>query len=116
MVTKAQFSTPVTNSDYIKHQLLLKAFEVQLKREKSIEPDEALFVTCKNAKWKLHNGDSSNGRSTVRSGNSTTQSSLRATIRNAARKVTGKRTTGLKEQIERGKAKTHTLEKLTVRG
>jgi len=62
MVTKPKFSRTVTNSDYIKPQLLLNSYEAELKREKSIKPSQALFPPSKNAKWKRHNRDSSNGR------------------------------------------------------
>lgn len=55
MITKAQFSTAVTNSDYVKLQALLTAYEVELKREKSIEPGQALFASGKSTKWKRPN-------------------------------------------------------------
>ena len=70
MITKAQFSSTVTNSDYIKHQSLLTAYEVELKREKSIEPSQASFVSGKNTKWKRPNGES--GKTTTRTRDSTT--------------------------------------------
>ena len=38
MITKAQFSLTVTNSDYIIPESLLAAYEVQFQREKLIEP------------------------------------------------------------------------------
>jgi len=44
------------------------------------------------------------------------QSSLRATVMNAARKVTGRRTAGLSGQMERGKVDTRALDNGTVRG
>jgi len=52
MVTKPQYSTTVTNSDNMKHQLLVPGFEAEVKRAKSIEPGQALFAPSKNEKWK----------------------------------------------------------------
>jgi len=70
MITKVQFSSTVTNSDYIKLQSLLTAYEVKLKREKSIELSRALFVSGTNTKWKWPNGES--GKTTTRTRDSTT--------------------------------------------
>jgi len=69
-ITKAQFSSTVTNSDYIKLQSLLTAYEVELKRAKSIEPSQGLFVSGTNTKWKRPNGES--GKTTTRPRDSTT--------------------------------------------
>ena len=52
MVMKQQFSTTVINSDYIKLQSLLRAFEAEVEREKSLDPGQALFAPSKNVKWK----------------------------------------------------------------
>jgi len=70
MITKAQFSSTVTNSDYIKPQLLLTAHEVELKREKSIEVSQALFVSGKKMKWMRPNGES--GKTTTGTRDTTT--------------------------------------------
>jgi len=58
MITNAQFSSTFTNSYYIQLQSLLTTYGVELKREKSIEQSQSLFMPGKNTKSKQLNGES----------------------------------------------------------
>jgi len=84
MIMKAQFSSTVRNSDYIKLESLLTAYEVELKREKSTEPSQALFLSGKNTKWKQPNGES--GKTTTRTRDSTTSQKSTGTCHKCGKK------------------------------